>query len=191
MTKKIIPIGLTILLAVSFALLLFRPVKISSPTSEVRIYSIEDELISLHSIMDSFYNNERNADFDEQLPSNALILSDSYADYAAVYLRAKVRNPGLIKSTISAVMIDAENLDDGIFVNKPRALSVEQISPLQTINEKGLTFIFICIKDMTDNEIFNYVKSIKLEALIESPIKTYSVPIDFSDATVSFYGEEA
>jgi hypothetical protein len=191
MAKKIIIPCAAVLLLVVVSAFLFAPVRISSPTSEVRVYSIVDELVSLRNILNTFYNQERNPGFDEQLPANAPILSEAYDDYAAVYLRANVKNTGLLKSKISAVMINEKNLDDGVFMNKPGALSEEQVAPFEIIQEKGLTYIFICVKGMTDDEIFSYVKNIKLEVTVRSPIRTYTVPIDFSNADVSFYGEEA
>jgi hypothetical protein len=40
---------------------------------------------------------------------------------------------------------------------------------------------------MTEEEIFNYVKTLRLEITVQSPIRSYTIPVDFADANVRYF----
>jgi hypothetical protein len=190
MNKKIwIPCCVVLFLAAVVAGLLLMPVKLSSPSSEVMIFSGEDELTVLKQDLESFYAQQRNSYPDEQLSPDAPVLSsEELEDYATVFLRADVKNFSLFKSRLVSAMLDEKNVkNDGVFLLKEGALWEREFTPLLFEREFGLTHLEIHIKGMTEEEIFNYVKTLRLEITVQSSIRSYTIPVDFADANVRYF----
>jgi hypothetical protein len=112
--------------------------------------------------------------------------TDSPADYTSVVLRLGLRSLSVFPSELLSVLLTSDVLNDGIFIHKSGSETAAKLTPFYHNDEEGLTTIFLYTKGMSNDQIKTYIHSLTFEITIKSLFRTYTLPIPFDKATVSY-----